>query len=172
MFRKSVFIAALVILTAAAGYYFYPEPALGSTITIDSLVVIKHERVMKVYNKGELLKSYRIAIGQNANGDKEFEGDKRTPEGNYRIDGRNPNSGYHKNLAISYPSREDRAEAKRKGYSPGGDVKIHGLMNGLGFIGKFHRFFNWTAGCIAVTDDEVDELYRAVSPNAAIVIRP
>ncbi|MGC3944992.1 MAG: L,D-transpeptidase family protein [Chryseolinea sp.] len=170
--RRSILIVLLVIAAAVAGYYFYPESRLESSIIIDSLVVLKRERVMKAYHNGELLKTYKIAIGQNSIGDKEFEGDKRTPEGQYHINGRNSNSGYHKNLAISYPDTRDCADAKAKGVSPGGDVKIHGLRNGLGFIGKFHRLFNWTAGCIAVTNDEVDELYRSVSPNAAIVIMP
>jgi murein L,D-transpeptidase YafK len=172
MLRKSLFVVVSAIIAGLVGYYFYPEPELGPTVTIDSLAVVKHERVMKAYEKGKLVKSYKIAIGQNAMGDKVYEGDKRTPEGTYHIDGRNPNSGYHKNLGISYPSDRDRAEAKLKGYSPGGDVKIHGLRRGLGFIGKFHRLFNWTAGCIAVTDAEVDELYRSVKPIAVIVIKP
>ena len=127
---------------------------------------------MYAYTKGKLVKIYTVAIGQNAVGDKEYEGDKRTPEGSYYIQGKNPNSGYHKNLGISYPDKTDLRQAKAKGVRAGGDVKIHGLKNGMGLLGKFHRFRNWTAGCIAVTDEEMDELYDAVAIGTPIIIRP
>ncbi len=127
---------------------------------------------MYAYTKGKLVKVYSIAIGRNSVGDKEYEGDKRTPEGSYYIEGKNPNSGYHKNLGISYPDKTDLQEAKAKGVRPGGDVKIHGLKNGRGLLGKFHRLRNWTAGCIAVTDEEMDELYDAVAIGTPIIIRP
>ena len=127
---------------------------------------------MYAYTKGKLVKVYSIAIGRNSVGDKEYEGDKRTPEGSYYIEGKNPNSGYHKNLGISYPDKTDLQEAKAKGVRPGGDVKIHGLKNGRGLLGKFHWLRNWTAGCIAVTDEEMDELYDAVAIGTPIIIRP
>lgn len=127
---------------------------------------------MYAYTNGKLVKVYSIAIGRNAVGDKEHEGDKRTPEGSYHINGKNPDSGYHKNLGISYPDKTDLQEAHAKGVHAGGDVKIHGLKNGRGLLGKFHRLRNWTAGCIAVTNDEMDELYDAVSVGTPIIIRP
>jgi len=119
-----------------------------------------------------LIKTYKIAIGQNSVGDKEFEGDKKTPEGNYTINSKNPNSGWHKNLGVSYPNNEDIAQAKSFGKPVGGDIKIHALRNGLGFIGKFHRSYDWTNGCIAVTNEEVDELYDIVKIGAVIEIQP
>lgn len=127
---------------------------------------------MYAYTKGNLVKVYSIAIGRNAVGDKEREGDKRTPEGSYYIDGKNPDSGYHKNLGISYPDKTDLQEASAKGVHAGGDVKIYGLKNGRELPGKFHRLRNWTAGCIAVTNDKMDELYAAVSVGTPIIIRP
>jgi len=127
---------------------------------------------MYAYAKGELVKVYSIALGRNAVGDKEYEGDKRTPEGSYYIQDKNPNSGYHKNLGISYPDKNDLQQARAKGVHAGGDVKIHGLKNGRGLLGKFHRLRNWTAGCIAVTDEEMDELYDAVAIGTPIIIRP
>src|SRR5690606_135040 len=104
--------------------------------------------IMEAYHNGQLIKTYTISLGANPAGDKEYEGDKRTPEGEYTINDRNANSGYFKNLGVSHPNEADIAEAKKRGLSPGGDIKIHGIRNGLGFIGKFHRLFDWTAGCI------------------------
>jgi murein L,D-transpeptidase YafK len=171
MKKWAVRILFLVIALGCV-YYFYPETDLPADSKIDKLIVIKHERIMRAYSNGQLVKIYKISIGQNAVGDKEFQGDKRTPEGEYKINDRNPNSAYHKNLGVSYPNRADVVEAKRRGLKPGGDIKIHGLRNGLGFLGKFHRLFNWTAGCIAVTDREMDELYRSVANGTPIIIRP
>ena len=104
--------------------------------------------------------------------DKEFEGDKKTPEGLYINNDKNPNSGYHKNLGISYPKKDNIENAKRLGKPTGGDVKIHGLRNKTGFISKFHRWSDWTLGCIAVTDEEIDELYNAVKIGTKIEIKP
>jgi murein L,D-transpeptidase YafK len=153
-------------------YYFYPQTKLSADAKIDKLIVIKSKRIMEAYSNGQLLKTYKISLGQNPVGDKQFQGDKRTPEGEYKINGRNPNSGFHKNLGVSYPNQTDILDARKRGVDPGGDIKIHGLKNGLGFIGKFHRLFNWTAGCIAVTDEEIDELYKAVGTGTSILIRP
>ena len=127
---------------------------------------------MLVYSKEKLLKTYSIAIGRKPIGAKQFEGDKKTPEGMYYINDKNPYSGWHKNLGISYPNAADRKRAKQLGKATGGDIKIHGLQNKRGFIGKFHRWNDWTLGCIAVTDDEVDELYRAVKIGTPIEIKP
>lgn len=127
---------------------------------------------MEAYSGNELLKTYDIALGKNPVGHKEYEGDTKTPEGTYTINARNPHSGYHKNLGVSYPNEADKAHAVKLGKSPGGDIKIHGLKNGRGYIGKFHRTKNWTNGCIAVTNDEVDELYAAVVTGAVIEILP
>jgi murein L,D-transpeptidase YafK len=170
--KKIISILFLLLLCLLLVYYFLPEERLPPHTRIDKLVVIKSERTMYAYTKGKLVKVYSIAIGRNSVGDKEYEGDKRTPEGSYYIEGKNPNSGYHKNLGISYPDKTDLQEAKAKGVRPGGDVKIHGLKNGRGPLGKFHRLRNWTAGCIAVTDEEMDELYDAVAIGTPIIIRP
>lgn len=163
-----LFFLALVLSV----YYYFPEEPLPVNKKIDKLVVLKGKRVLEVYSGGEVIKTYAVALGGNPLGDKEFEGDKRTPEGTYVIDSKNPGSGYHKNLGISYPNAADRAEAKRKNLDPGGEVKIHGLRNGRGYIGKFHRLMDWTAGCVALTDEEVDELYARVEVGTPIVIKP
>lgn len=153
-------------------YYFYPEEKLAQGITIDSLVVLKSKREMIAYSNGKLVKTYKISLGRNPVGDKEYEGDKKTPEGIYSINDKNPNSGYHKNLGISYPDHQDIEHSKKMGKPTGGDIKIHGIRNGMGYIGKFHRWIDWTAGCIALTDPEVEELYNAVPIGTMIEIKP
>lgn len=165
--RIFLFIVFLAII-----YYFIPETELPIGSKINKLIVIKSKGIMEAYNDEQLLKTYKISIGQNPVGDKVFEGDKKTPEGSYFINSKNPNSGYYKNLGVSYPDAEDIKEAKEKGFNPGGDIKIHGLKNGIGFIGKFHRILNWTAGCIAVNNEEMEELYNAVEINTRIIIKP
>lgn len=127
---------------------------------------------MEVYSGGQLIKSYRISLGRNPKGDKEFEGDKRTPEGHYMINDKNPKSAYHKNLGVSYPNGRDMEDARKRNVNPGGNIKIHGIRNGLGFIGKFQKMLDWTAGCIALTNDEIDELYERVDIGTPITIEP
>lgn len=162
----------LLIPLGVAVWYFYPNKPLPNGITIDKLIVYKSKRKMEAYAEDKLIKTYTVALGKNPIGHKQFEGDNRTPEGVYTINARNPKSDYHKNLGVSYPNEQDKANAEKLGKSPGGHIKVHGLRNGRGHIGKFHRLKDWTAGCIAVTDAEIDELYAAVKTDAQIHIRP
>ncbi|MEI2779728.1 MAG: L,D-transpeptidase family protein [Candidatus Competibacter sp.] len=122
----------------------------------------KAERELLLVAGEKTLKRYRIALGGHPQGHKTQEGDRRTPEGVYRIAGRNPRSAYHLSLRISYPNEDDRIQAASRGVSPGGDIMIHGLPNGFGWIGRLHRWADWTAGCIAVTDSEIEEIWRSV----------
>lgn len=163
----------LFALSIVLAYNFWPEKELPSRFKIDYLLVEKSKKTMKAYSSGQLIKTYQVSIGKNPKGHKVFEGDNKTPEGIYFINDRNPKSGYHKNLGVSYPNETDKATAKKIGKSAGGDIKIHGLPNGIfGLINKLHRLFGSTNGCIMVTNAEVDELYQAVIPNAKIEIRP
>lgn len=139
---------------------------------VDSIVVIKRIREMYVYRNRSLLKIYRITLGDAPVGHKRFRGDEKTPEGLYHIDGKNPNSICHKNLGISYPNAADRAYAARHGKSPGGDIKIHGLPNGQGYIGKAHLLSDWTNGCVGITDEEIDELYQYTAVGVPVFILP
>lgn len=174
MMRTKSFIYPTLFLSVIilSVYYFYPESKLASDIKIDSLVVYKSERKLFAYSNGKLIKTYKISLGKNPVGDKRFEGDKKTPEGIYFINAKNPNSGYYKNLGISYPDKQDIEFSKRLGKPTGGDIKIHGLRNGMGYIGKFQRWYDWTAGCIALTDREVDELYYSEEVGTQIEIKP
>jgi murein L,D-transpeptidase YafK len=172
MTKKIIWLTIFLTLVGVLIYYFYPETKLSDDIRIDNIVVYKSKREMQVFSNGELLKTYKISLGRQPIGHKEFEGDKKTPEGIYFINDKNPNSSYHKNLGISYPNKDDLENAKQLGKSAGGDIKIHGIRNGIGLIGKFHRCFDWTLGCIAVTDREIDELYNAVEVGTSIEIKP
>ncbi len=170
--KKWIFRIALTAIGLLLVYYFIPQKGLPPDLKIEKLVVIKNKRIMEAYANGQVIKTYKISLGRNPLGDKEFEGDKRTPEGNYTINDKNSMSGYHKNLGVSYPNSEDIIEARRENLKPGGEIKIHGIRNGIGFIGKFHRLMDWTAGCIAVTDTEVDELFNNVAIGTPIIIKP
>lgn len=139
---------------------------------IDYILVEKSKNEMRVFSEGKLLKIYKVSFGDAPVGHKKIEDDEKTPEGIYYIYGKNPHSVCYKNLGISYPNKKDIESAKKIGKNAGGDIKIHGLKNGFGFIGKFQRFYNWTNGCIAVTNSEMDELYNNTKINAKIEIRP
>lgn len=172
--RKALFILLLAVAVAGgliACDRFWPGIPLDPGVQADRIVVHKHERVLNLMAGGVTLKRYTIALGREPVGAKEQEGDGRTPEGRYRIDYRNPASGYHLALHISYPDAKDRARARKAGVSPGGDIMIHGMRNGFGWIGPLHRLVDWTNGCIAVTDTEMDEIWRAVANGTEIEIR-
>ena len=169
---KKIIKIISVLLIIFTLYYFFPNDKLPKEIKIDSIVVHKSKREMNVYSQGKLVKIYPIALGRQPKGAKEYEGDRKTPEGLYYINDKNANSGWFKNLGISYPNSKDIKRAKELGKPTGGDIKIHGLKNGNGFIGKFHRWFDWTLGCIAVTNEEMEELYNAVIIGCTIEIKP
>ena len=170
MLKKSLKYSVLTLVVILISWYFFPEKKLDTSKKIDKIVVIKHKRKLNVYSKGELLKTYSISLGREPIGDKQFEGDNKTPEGIYTINDKNPNSAYHLNLGISYPNKKDRTFAKKHNKSPGGLIKIHGLKNSYGFTGKFHRWADWTQGCIAVTNKEIEELYHNVPLGTTIGI--
>jgi murein L,D-transpeptidase YafK len=118
------------------------------------------------------MKTYRIALGRSPVGKKTREGDRKTPEGCYTIDWRNPGSRFYRSLHISYPNDEDIQQAASQGVSPGGDIMIHGLKNGKSWIGKRHRRQDWTDGCVAVTNTEMDEIWDAVPDGTPVKIVP
>ena len=145
------------------------EPAPSGPV--DHIVVDKSDHWMAVYRRGRLIREFRVALGRGGLAPKERAGDGRVPEGEYFISGHNPASQYHLSLRISYPTAEQSAAAVRRGVSAGGDIMIHGLPNGRGQIGSRHRLADWTDGCIAVTDAEMDWLFRSVPDGARIEIR-
>jgi murein L,D-transpeptidase YafK len=138
----------------------------------DLVEVFKRERRMELKRGGRLLKRYRVALGFAPEGHKEREGDGRTPEGDYTIDARNPRSSFHLSLRVSYPAANDRTHAEQLGVSPGGDIYIHGLPNGLRKFRTPHPRRDWTTGCIAVTDGEIREIWSLVPTGVRVVIHP
>jgi tetratricopeptide (TPR) repeat protein len=140
--------------------------------SVDRILIEKSARRLMLISQGEVLKSYKIALGGNPIGPKERQGDNKTPEGTYVIDARNRNSRFHLSLRISYPNERDRNRARELGVSPGGDIMIHGIKNGFSWVGDAHAEIDWTKGCIAVTDEEIEEIAK-LAPNGTIVeIRP
>ena len=138
----------------------------------DKILIEKKERRLTLISKGKVLKTYKIALGGNPNGPKERQGDNKTPEGTYVINSRNRDSRYHLSLRISYPNEKDKKRAKELGVSPGGDIMIHGIKNGFSWAGDLHTEVDWTKGCIAVTDEGIEEIDK-LAPNGTIVeIRP
>lgn len=160
------------ILLAAFVYALLPTRRLAQNVLAERLVVYKSKRQLQLWSDGKLIKTYTIALGRQPVGAKRREGDMRTPEGNYYITDKNPHSAFYLNLGVSYPNADDQILALAGGYSPGGAIKIHGLRNGNGWRGRFHRQRNWTAGCIALTNAEMDELFKAVPLNTPIEIYP
>lgn len=160
---------AAVALAAAAYLNFDPLPR---DAVADRMLVEKSARRLTLFRNGTTLKSYAVALGGAPAGAKEYEGDQRTPEGIYRIDFHKPDSDYHLALHISYPEQDDVERAALQRLSAGSDIMIHGLPNGRGWIGRFHRRSDWTAGCIAVADFEIEEIYRAVPDGTPIELRP
>ncbi len=138
----------------------------------DSVLILKKDHVLELLAGGRVIRTYKVALGSGGLGRKDRQGDGRTPEGHYIIDSRNEHSAYHRALHVSYPNAEDRRRAAKLGVSPGGDIMIHGLPNGKGWIGAGHRMYDWTLGCVAVTDGEIEEIWRLVPVGTPVEIRP
>jgi murein L,D-transpeptidase YafK len=170
----SAFTLLTMLLSAGALFYFRstpPRPDLPPiTGTADRIIVDKSARQMSLIQDGRTLRTYRIALGFAPVGDKSRQGDGRTPEGTFRIAVRNDASKYHLSLGIDYPQAEDRARATAGGFDPGGDIMIHGQPNALpdGTVIKG----DWTAGCIAVSNAEMREIWAATNSETIVEIRP
>lgn len=165
--------SALLVLLAIVAFRIMPLPTPERDLPpltgkIDLIEVDKSERRMTVYRDGVALRSYDIALGFSPDGDKSRQGDGRTPEGRFLINRRNPQSKFHLSLGLDYPHPEDVQYAAANGFSPGGDIFIHGQPNGFPGI----RRGDWTAGCIAVTNYEMEEIWRVADLGTQVVIRP
>ena len=138
----------------------------------DQVLVDKSERAMYLMRGGHTFKKYKIALGGNPIGHKQQQGDQRTPEGWYTLDYKKADSAFYKAIHISYPNRKDKARARKKRVKPGGFIMIHGQKNGLGWAAYVTQQFDWTEGCIAVTNAEMDEIWKAIDPGTKIYIYP
>lgn len=162
-------LLALLLLIVIGAVAAEAEASLGKA---DHVVVEKAARKLTLYREDVALKSYRVALGFSPLGAKEHQGDGRTPEGLYVIDRRNANSRFHLSLHVSYPNAQDRLRASQAAVDPGGDIFVHGLPNGLGFAGAAFNLRDWTLGCVAVTNAEIEEIWRAVPDGTPIEIKP
>jgi murein L,D-transpeptidase YafK len=191
--RKLIFISFFLLSIMVLGSLVYPARALiksailasisspdktdsilldkriPKTASVDSIYVRKSTRMMYVFQHGNVLRAYKIGLGKFPLGRKEVQGDYKTPEGLYSIFDKNPNSKYHKNLGISYPNADDKKRAAALHKAPGGDVKIHGLPSD--WDGPY-TVCDWTWGCIALNNEEIDELYAHTAIGTAIFIAP
>ncbi len=173
--RLLIGLVLLLLALAVPAALLLPVPVperAPLTETADAVLVEKSSRRLLLLKAGEVLREYPISLGRQPVGHKRMEGDGRTPEGLYVLDWRNPDSRYHLSLHVSYPDAADRAAAAGRGVPPGGDIMIHGLPNGLGWLGRRHLDRDWTDGCIAVTNQEIEEIWGAVPNGTPIEIRP
>ena len=166
-------IGAAAALGLSLGLYAADAGAVERGVTkADMVILLKAERSLLLLRGGEVLRRYRVALGRNPDGHKIRQGDGRTPEGRYFLDWRNPKSRFYRSIHISYPNTEDRDRARRQGVSPGGDIMIHGLPPAAAKAGVDHTRWDWTEGCIAVSNREMDEIWRSVGDGTPIEIRP
>jgi L,D-peptidoglycan transpeptidase YkuD (ErfK/YbiS/YcfS/YnhG family)/ferredoxin len=170
--RKKLIVFSFLLAALITGLWAnWPIAALPEGTTVDRIVVVKHTRTLTLYNGSTAVKSYKISLGRAPIGPKEREGDKKTPEGHYRIVELKSDSSYHRALRISYPEAVDKERARLNGVDPGSAIMIHGIRNGLGFLGRAHRLVDWTTGCLAVTNPEMDQIFEVVADGAQIEIR-
>ncbi|MEL6977381.1 MAG: L,D-transpeptidase family protein [Pseudomonadota bacterium] len=169
-------LLALLVVTAGTPEAETRAPAMAAPERLaDRVVVDKSARRLRLLRQGAVIAEYRVALGFEPDGHKRREGDGRTPEGLYQISWRNPESAYHLSLFIDYPNPADRAAAEARGEDPGGEIFIHGGSEEPGLFGWLSRLFrddDWTAGCIAVTDAEMEEIWALTPTGVPIEIRP
>ena len=172
----AVVFATVAIMSSSASAIASNKNSLDNTAAIpkntviDKVFVDKSARTLQLLSDDKVIKSYHIALGGNPIGHKQQQGDQRTPVGNYTLDYKNEKSGYYRSIHVSYPNTADKARAKSRGVSAGGDIMIHGQKNGFGAFGILNQQRDWTEGCMAVTNDEMDEIMAAVKIGTAIEI--
>jgi murein L,D-transpeptidase YafK len=158
----SIFAAAIALCCAAE------QPRLQA----DRIVITKSAHTMKLLRGNQVIREYKVALGGQPVGPKKQQGDHKTPEGDYKIDWKQEQSRFHLALHVSYPNSTDRARARERGVNPGGSIMIHGLEKKYSYWGALHRQFDWTDGCIAVTNAEIEEIWKLVPVGTRVEIRP
>ncbi len=148
------------------------EAEITANKTADQLIIEKSARTMTLMSGDKVLKTYKVALSRVPVGRKEREGDHRVPEGEYTIDSKNPHSRFHLALHISYPNATDRKRALKSGFKPGGNIEIHGLDDKYAWVAGLHRQLDWTDGCIAMTNTEIEEIWPLVPVGTKVEIRP
>ncbi len=173
-----VSVISATVLAATSAPHAGSSRAMSSSVVasplglVDSIVVEKKAHRLTLFRDGRPMRTYLVALGGHPMGDKLSAGDRRTPEGMFYIDSRQPNSRYHLALHISYPDAIHRARSLAAGMQPGGDIMIHGLPNGMGAAGALHRQNDWTNGCVALTDEEIEQIWSVVPIGTPVEIKP
>ncbi len=137
---------------------------------MDLVKVVKSERTMYLMGGASVVRKFRVSLGANPKGHKQQQGDKRTPEGTYTLDYKKEDSAFYRAMHISYPNAKDVADAKRRGVNPGGQIMVHGQKNGLGALSPITQYVDWTDGCIAISNSEMDEFMSLVPVGTKIKI--
>jgi murein L,D-transpeptidase YafK len=163
---------AMLLLAVTSGAPVRAQIPHFGPVKADLVIVHKAARNLQLLHAGRVIATYRIALGRDPEGPKRREGDGRTPEGVYTLDWRNANSNFYRSLHVSYPREWDDLRAARWGVSPGGEIMIHGLPNGVSAERVGHPYVDWTDGCIALTNDQMDELWARVDDGTTIIIYP
>jgi murein L,D-transpeptidase YafK len=167
--KRFLVLGALFLLSVPCwGKENPPSPPVKA----DGIVIVKSTRTMTLLKDGKVIKTYKVSLGTEPVGPKEMLGDHKTPEGQYFVDEKVPNSRFHRALHLSYPNAADRERARKLKVSPGGDIEIHGLGKEFAWVGSMQRTIDWTDGCIAVTNEEIEEIYAMVSVGTPVEIRP
>lgn len=162
-----------LLLVFCMGFFYKQTHRLEYSLpTINYILVEKRQRKMTIFHNNLPIKSYKIALGAQPIGPKRQEGDNKTPEGLYKIISKNDKSKFHLSLKISYPNKNDTQYALTQKMACGGELMIHGVGKGFEWLGKLHAFFDWTKGCIAVSNAEIEEIYNSTPIGTPIEIRP
>lgn len=170
--RNFLRISLLIVLCFVAALSVNCQTIPATEKKADCIMIVKSTRTMTLMNGGKVLKTYKVALSAHPIGGKERLGDDKTPEGLYTVDWKNAQSKFHLALHVSYPNAADKERAKKLGVNPGGEIEIHGLGKAFGYLGALHRQVDWTAGCIAVTNEEIDEIWKLVAVGTPIEIKP
>ncbi len=157
---RCLLLMALLVADVVAGEY------------ADKVLVDKSNARLYLLRSGQIYRSFPVVFGGQPKGHKQQQGDERTPEGHYTLDYKNPHSSYYKSIHISYPNSADRQRARAKGVNPGGEIMIHGQKNGFGWLAAVTQKYNWTNGCIALSNADMDAVWQAVKVGTPIEIRP
>lgn len=156
----------LSVVFVLVGLSFAPGAGAG----VDLVKVYKSARRMDLMDGAQVVRTYRVSLGANPKGHKQQQGDSRTPEGTYTLDYKKEDSAFYRAMHVSYPNAKDIADAKRRGVNPGGAIMVHGQKNGFGALSYATRYFDWTDGCIAISNSEMDEFMRLVPVGTKIQI--
>ena len=171
LFHKIAVSAVTLLAVLCAASVVNAQDVEGKKTAV-RIVIVKSARTLTLEGGGQPLKTYKVALGGQPVGAKHQQGDHKTPEGEYFVDAKNSRSQFYMALHLSYPNAADRLQARKLGVSARGDVEIHGLGKKFGWIGARHRLTDWTDGCVAVTNEEIEEIFRIVRLGTRVEIRP